>query len=98
MFDYIRGRYGDPVRAWQWHLSHGWYDKGGWLPPGLSLAYNGTGQPERVIGPRGHGNPRITLEIRGSGSAPDQFLADMIKRYVQVSGGGDVQVAFGNYY
>jgi phage-related protein len=26
------------------------YDRGGWLPPGLSLAYNGTGRPERVGG------------------------------------------------
>jgi hypothetical protein len=31
----------------------GFYDQGGWLPPGLSLAYNGTGQPERVTPPGG---------------------------------------------
>jgi hypothetical protein len=24
------------------------FDQGGWLNPGLSLAYNGTGRPERV--------------------------------------------------
>jgi hypothetical protein len=33
--------------------SFGWYDKGGMLPPGLSVAYNGTGGPERVT-PGGH--------------------------------------------
>jgi murein DD-endopeptidase MepM/ murein hydrolase activator NlpD len=27
------------------------YDQGGWLPRGVSLAYNGTGGPERVVGP-----------------------------------------------
>jgi murein DD-endopeptidase MepM/ murein hydrolase activator NlpD len=27
------------------------YDQGGWLPRGLSLAYNGTGREERVLGP-----------------------------------------------
>jgi resuscitation-promoting factor RpfB len=25
MLEYIRSRYGTPVRAWQWHLAHGWY-------------------------------------------------------------------------
>lgn len=29
------------------------FDRGGQLPPGLTLAYNGTGAPERVIGPQG---------------------------------------------
>lgn len=36
----------DPV-----HFSVSGYDVGGWLPTGLSLAYNGTGRPERVLGP-----------------------------------------------
>lgn len=27
------------------------FDSGGWLPPGISLAINGTGRPERVLGP-----------------------------------------------
>ena len=26
------------------------YDQGGWLPPGLTMAYNGTGRPEAVGG------------------------------------------------
>lgn len=30
--------------------SFNWYDQGGYLPPGLSLAMNGTGKPERVGG------------------------------------------------
>ena len=38
-------RTGDQLR--QLHL--GSYDSGGWLQPGLTLAYNGTGAPERVL-------------------------------------------------
>jgi Phage-related minor tail protein len=48
--DYIRTRYGTPGNAYaQWmSRSPHWYDQGGWLPPGLSLAMNGTGRPERI--------------------------------------------------
>jgi hypothetical protein len=28
-----------------------WYDNGGWLQPGMTVAFNGTGFPERVGGP-----------------------------------------------
>jgi hypothetical protein len=47
---YIKSRYGSPSTAWSdWQSrSPHWYDNGGWLPPGLSLAMNGTGKPERI--------------------------------------------------
>jgi Transglycosylase SLT domain len=45
---YIRSRYHNPAGAWAFWLRHHSYDAGGWLPPGLSLAYNGTGRSERV--------------------------------------------------
>lgn len=48
--EYIRSRYGTPGNAlaqWMSRTPH-WYDSGGWLPPGLSLAMNGTGKPERI--------------------------------------------------
>jgi hypothetical protein len=48
--NYIKGRYGSPVAAEAHELSAGWYDRGGWLPKGLSLALNTTGAPERVGG------------------------------------------------
>lgn len=61
--DYIADRYGDPEAAWQHEQDYGWYgkggfvqadlrsyDQGGWLPPGLTMAYNGTGRPEAVGG------------------------------------------------
>jgi hypothetical protein len=46
--DYIFGRYGSPAAAWGHEMQFGWYDRGGFLPPGLSLAYNTTGRPEPV--------------------------------------------------
>jgi hypothetical protein len=48
--DYIRKRYHDPLGALAHERSFGWYDRGGWLPQGLSLALNTTGRPERVGG------------------------------------------------
>jgi hypothetical protein len=48
MWQYMAGRYGGPIGAEQHEQSFGWYDKGGYLPPGLSVAYNGTGRPEAV--------------------------------------------------
>jgi hypothetical protein len=39
------------------------FDYGGWLPPGLSLAYNGTGRHERVIGPGGGGGNTYSVTV-----------------------------------
>lgn len=61
MMDYIGGRYVNPAGAYSawssrsphWYSQGGRvpvhsYDRGGYLPEGLSLAYNGTGRPEPV--------------------------------------------------
>lgn len=48
MFNYIRQRYGNPAAAWSHEVNFGWYDQGGMLQPGMTMAYNGTGQPEKV--------------------------------------------------
>ena len=50
MFGYIGQRYGNPLQAWAHEVAYNWYDQGGWLPPGLSMALNTTGRPERVGG------------------------------------------------
>jgi len=64
------------------------YDQGGWLMPGYTLAYNGTGRPEPV-----NAEPiRIILDIEGG----DDELRRRIRRMVRIEGGGDVQVAFGS--
>jgi hypothetical protein len=48
------------------HYSHvhvGIYDQGGVLPPGLTLALNLTGKPERVVGPQeGGGGPLVVIK------------------------------------
>jgi hypothetical protein len=46
---YIRGRYGSPGNAWAHSQRTGWYDNGGMLQPGLTLAYNATRRPEPVL-------------------------------------------------
>lgn len=52
-FNYIRSRYGSPSAAAAHEAAYHWYDRGGWLPPGVSLAVNQTGQPERVTSAAG---------------------------------------------
>jgi hypothetical protein len=42
---YTMARYGSGPAGWD---RAGGYDSGGWLLPGTTLAYNGTGRPERV--------------------------------------------------
>ena len=53
MMSYIGSVYGDPAHAYSSWLGRSphWYDTGGWLPRGLSLAMNATGRPERILGP-----------------------------------------------
>lgn len=48
---YISDRYGDPLKAKAFWERNGWYDKGGWLMPGLTLTNNETGKPEAVLNP-----------------------------------------------
>jgi hypothetical protein len=56
--NYAIHRYGP---AWTRVLGQGHgYDSGGFLPPGLSLAYNGTGRPELVT-PAGRGGGGTTV-------------------------------------
>jgi phage-related protein len=47
---YIKSVYGDPGRAYALWLSRSphWYDQGGILPPGITLAMNNTGRNEYV--------------------------------------------------
>jgi SLT domain-containing protein len=61
--NYIKARYGSVYNVpGVVSLSHGGpyvgYDSGGYLMPGLTMAYNGTGQPEMVT-PTGGGSPQM---------------------------------------
>ena len=48
-FRYIASRYGSPAGAQAFWQSHGWYDNGGILQPGTTLATNNTGRPEAIL-------------------------------------------------
>jgi hypothetical protein len=63
MASYIHSVYGTPSRAWStWqHRSPHWYDQGGWLMPGATMAYNGTGRPERIL-PPGQSGGGVTIQ------------------------------------
>lgn len=47
--NYVQERYGNPAAALAHENAYHWYDTGGILQPGLTLAANGTGQPETVL-------------------------------------------------
>ncbi|WP_372344755.1 peptidoglycan DD-metalloendopeptidase family protein [Streptomyces sp. KL116D] len=74
---YIKGRpdYGSPSRAWaKWQSrSPHWYDSGGYLPPGLSTVYNGTGRPEPVL----TGAQWNMLAASGASSGPQHFEGNL---------------------
>jgi cell wall-associated NlpC family hydrolase len=68
------------------------FDRGGMLPTGASIAWNGTGSPEPVGGGQ---CVTVTLEIApGGNTAFEQLLHGMIRKYVRVRGGGSVQRAY----
>jgi hypothetical protein len=46
---YISSRYRDPLGAKGFWQEHHWYDQGGWLQPGFTPVYNGSGKPELVL-------------------------------------------------
>jgi SLT domain-containing protein len=46
---YIGSRYGNPLGAKAFWQTHHWYDKGGDLMPGMTMAYNGTNMVETVL-------------------------------------------------
>lgn len=46
---YIKKRYGDPVKAKAFWEQNGWYDRGGVLKPGTTLAQNDSGKDELIL-------------------------------------------------
>jgi hypothetical protein len=49
MEGYMQSRYGGAVGAAAHEQAFNWYDRGGFIPVGHSLAVNNTGRPERVL-------------------------------------------------
>lgn len=86
---YTLAAYGSLAAGWQ---GHG-YDSGGWLPPGITMAYNGTGQHERVLtGPqyqeltsaasRGDVRP-IAINVYPRAEHSEADIADMVSRRLE---------------
>jgi len=70
------------------------FDRGGILPPGLSLSYNGLGRPEALT--PASTQPTINITIGSSGNSDfDAFMLRWLRNNVRVNGGGDVQRAWG---
>jgi hypothetical protein len=91
---YISDVYGSPLNAWSAWLSRSphWYDKGGWLMPGATLAVNKTGKPERILGPReSMGNTyNITIAVPPNANQHEigRLTVNAIKAYERGSGAG----------
>lgn len=62
---YALGRYGS-ISAIDPLVRPRGYDSGGMLEPGLTLAYNGTGRPERVLGPGEGGGLTVNVSVNGA--------------------------------
>lgn len=46
---YIRDRYGNPIAAKAFWEANGWYDQGGVLAEGITIAHNESGKPEAIL-------------------------------------------------
>ena len=69
-------------------LQPGGYDRGGFLPPGLSLAYNGTGRPEPV-GPSAGTVININVTVAPGGEREaGRHIVNAIRKYEQANGSG----------
>ncbi|MES9523132.1 hypothetical protein [Streptomyces capoamus] len=101
---YIKSRYGSPAGAWSaWQArSPHWYDQGGYMPPGMNLTYNGTGQPEPVLttaqwnaihgaAARGVDSPSIG-DLSVSVYVGDQQITDIARTEIRTAQGELIQV------
>ena len=66
---YISGKWGSPANAWGGYAARGnWYDNGGALRPGVTMAVNTTGQDETILPMPPHEAARI-MKFAGGGIA-----------------------------
>lgn len=94
---YIFGRYGSPLGAWLHEQQAGWYDFGGLLKPGLTLALNTTGRDEYVTRtPPGRGGGSVTNHYSITVNVPPgthpaqtaKAVIEQIKEYERINGKG----------
>lgn len=95
-FNYIRGTYGSPARAWQHELNYGWYDRGGVLKQGVTMALNTTGHDEYIsTRPGGAGGGNVYINIHGAvdADATARQVIKILKRYQSRHGGVSLNLA-----
>jgi len=80
---YVAQRYGGWAGAQAFWQAHGWYDKGGWLQPGTTIAHNLTGKPELII-------PMDQIRPGRGSLSPEDIAAIVAALRGGGSGGGDV--------
>lgn len=95
---YVRNRYHDPLGAKSFWAAHHWYDNGGWLQPGFTPVYNGTGKPEMVLSNSqanevmqalrdGQGSERpIVINIHPRPGQSERSIAEAVARRLQMVG------------
>ena len=93
MASYMSQRYGGPIGAAQHEAAFNWYDSpaGNWLSPGPNLMWNGTGRSEHVAPTSGGGTTTWEI-VPGAGGAVEQFLAEILRKFIRVRGGNVQQV------
>ena len=84
MLSYIGSRYGTPAGALAHEVAFGWYDQGGFLQPGLTLALNTTGRPEAVGGAGGNAI-EVSIQIGPIYGNPDQTIISQIGSAAQTA-------------
>lgn len=65
----------------------GTYDSGGWLMPGLTVAYNGTGERERILTGPQWGKVESALSGAGSGDSRPNVTYQVTPKYATVDAG-----------
>lgn len=95
--NYIKSVYGSPAGAWAHEMAFNWYDQGGLLEPGFTLAYNGTGQAElvapretfdQVMGGAGNGG-RVTGKLDIGADSQGRLYAEIDARIDDRAGFAD---------
>ncbi|MBB5154951.1 hypothetical protein BJ970_002485 [Saccharopolyspora phatthalungensis] len=92
--NYIKSSYGTIFRVQQavGPTPQG-YDQGGWLPPGLSTVYNGTGRPEAVftsdqyealVGQMQAGEPARYITVYARTDADPEHIAHSVDRHLAI--------------
>jgi phage-related protein len=86
---YIAERYGDPLGAKAFWVGHHYYDRGGWIPPGISTVWNATGRPEPVLTAAEH-DSLLRWRGLGAGVGGQQALMGDVHIHAEQSKAGEI--------